>query len=53
MLEERGDLQTPYGQRSFAVLLFQDLSVVPLLAALPLLATAGAAAADTAVGQRA
>ncbi|MBZ6076019.1 monovalent cation:proton antiporter-2 (CPA2) family protein [Microvirga puerhi] len=39
MLGERNDLQTPYGQRSFAILLFQDLSVVPLLAVLPLLAT--------------
>jgi monovalent cation:proton antiporter-2 (CPA2) family protein len=42
MLEERGDLQTPYGERSFAVLLFQDLSIVPVLAALPLLAATGA-----------
>jgi monovalent cation:proton antiporter-2 (CPA2) family protein len=42
MLEERGDLQSSYGQRSFAVLLFQDLSIAPLLAALPLLATGGA-----------
>ncbi|QFU15787.1 monovalent cation:proton antiporter-2 (CPA2) family protein [Microvirga thermotolerans] len=39
MLGERNDLQTPYGQRSFSILLFQDLSVVPLLAILPLLAT--------------
>ncbi|HEX2553994.1 MAG TPA: monovalent cation:proton antiporter-2 (CPA2) family protein [Microvirga sp.] len=37
MLEERGDLPTPYGQRAFAVLLFQDLSIVPVLAAIPLL----------------
>jgi monovalent cation:proton antiporter-2 (CPA2) family protein len=43
MLEERGDLQTPYGQRAFAVLLFQDLSIVPFLAILPLLAATGAA----------
>src|SRR3954468_23921610 len=40
MLEERGDLRAPYGQRAFAVLLFQDLSIVPVLAALPLLASA-------------
>jgi glutathione-regulated potassium-efflux system protein KefB len=38
MLEERGDLQTSYGQRAFAILLFQDMAVVPLLALLPLLA---------------
>jgi monovalent cation:proton antiporter-2 (CPA2) family protein len=43
MLGERNDLQTPYGQRSFAILLFQDLSVVPVLAILPLLAAGGAA----------
>ena len=36
-LEERGDLQTPYGQRTFAVLLFQDIAVVPILALIPLL----------------
>jgi monovalent cation:proton antiporter-2 (CPA2) family protein len=38
ILDERGDLQTTYGQRAFAVLLFQDMAVVPLLALLPLLA---------------
>ena len=37
-LEERGDLQAPYGRKSFAILLFQDLSIVPILAVLPLLA---------------
>lgn len=39
ILEERNDLPTAYGQRSFAILLFQDLSVVPVLAILPLLAS--------------
>ena len=38
VLDERGDLQAPYGQRSFAVLLFQDIAVVPILALVPLLA---------------
>jgi len=37
ILDERGDLQTPYGQRTFAVLLFQDIAVVPILALIPLL----------------
>ncbi len=37
ILEERGQLQQDYGQRAFAILLFQDMAVVPLLAALPLL----------------
>jgi monovalent cation:proton antiporter-2 (CPA2) family protein len=41
LLEERGDLGTPYGGRSFAVLLFQDISVVAILALMPLLASAG------------
>ena len=45
ILDERGDLQSSYGQRSFAVLLFQDLSVIPLLALLPLLAGTGASTA--------
>jgi glutathione-regulated potassium-efflux system protein KefB len=39
-LEERGALQTVYGQRTFSVLLFQDLSIVPILAIVPLLAVA-------------
>ena len=41
ILEDRGHLQRPYGQRAFAILLFQDMSVVPLLALLPLLAPSG------------
>jgi glutathione-regulated potassium-efflux system protein KefB len=41
ILEERGHLQRAYGQRAFAILLFQDMSVVPLLALLPLIAPGG------------
>ena len=41
ILEERGQLQQDYGQRAFAILLFQDMAVVPLLALLPLLAPKG------------
>jgi monovalent cation:proton antiporter-2 (CPA2) family protein len=37
-LSERGQLLTRYGRESFAILLFQDLAVIPLLAILPLLA---------------
>jgi monovalent cation:proton antiporter-2 (CPA2) family protein len=53
ILEERGHLQHPYGQRAFAILLFQDMAVVPLLALIPLLAMDGGTAqhvslADTA-----
>ena len=43
ILEERGDRQRVYGQRAFAVLLFQDIAVVPLIALLPLLAPGGQA----------
>ncbi len=31
LLQSRGRLNTDYGQKSFAILLFQDLSIVPLL----------------------
>ncbi len=37
-LNERGQLKTSSGQSSFSVLLFQDISVIPMLALLPLLA---------------
>ncbi|MEM7010741.1 MAG: monovalent cation:proton antiporter-2 (CPA2) family protein [Verrucomicrobiota bacterium] len=38
-LTEKGYLKTDAGQKSFAVLLFQDIAVIPILALLPLLAT--------------
>jgi glutathione-regulated potassium-efflux system ancillary protein KefC len=41
-LAERGGLGTQGGQATFAVLLFQDLAVIPMLALLPLLGAAGA-----------
>jgi monovalent cation:proton antiporter-2 (CPA2) family protein len=37
LLDERGGMQTQYGRRAFAVLLFQDMAVVPVLALMPLL----------------
>src|SRR5262245_8296574 len=40
ILQERGDLHAAYGTRAFAVLLFQDLAIVPILALTPLLANA-------------
>src|SRR4051794_33320331 len=36
-LGEKGMLKTPGGQAAFSVLLFQDISVIPILALLPLL----------------
>src|SRR5262249_6318686 len=44
-LTERGQLPTSGGQTSFAVLLFQDLSVIPILAIIPLLASGAATGA--------
>ncbi|MEO0574473.1 MAG: monovalent cation:proton antiporter-2 (CPA2) family protein [Pseudomonadota bacterium] len=41
LLDERQELTRRYGRSSFAVLLFQDLAVIPMLAVLPLLATGG------------
>ena len=46
LLEERGDLGTPYGGRAFAVLLFQDISVVAILALMPLFASTGGVGGD-------
>ncbi|MDR6952631.1 monovalent cation:proton antiporter-2 (CPA2) family protein [Ancylobacter sp. 3268] len=37
LLEEKNGLAQPYGQRAFAVLLFQDMAVVPLIAFMPLM----------------
>ncbi len=54
ILGERGQLQQIYGQRAFAILLFQDMAVVPLLAVLPLLAQGSASPhADFGEGLRA
>lgn len=41
-LNEKGLLRGEGGQSSFAVLLFQDIAVIPMLAIFPLLATHGA-----------
>ena len=41
-LAEKGWIKQPAGQNSFAVLLFQDIAVIPMLALLPLLSTAAA-----------
>ena len=48
MLEERGDLPTPGGQRAVSILLFEDLAIVPLLAIVALLgASMGQSAEST------
>lgn len=51
ILDERGHLNRPYGEKTFAVLLAQDLAVVPALALVPFLGAptgeSGAPWADT------
>jgi monovalent cation:proton antiporter-2 (CPA2) family protein len=44
MLESAGRLRTPFGQRAFSVLLFQDLSIVPLITIVAALSRAPEAA---------
>ncbi|QLP96403.1 MAG: cation:proton antiporter [Rhodoblastus sp.] len=43
-IEERGALNRPWGRRALAILLFQDVSVAPALALIPLMAAGGGAA---------
>ena len=45
ILDERGALNSRYGNLSFSILLLQDLAIVPLLALIPILAPAQEAAA--------
>ncbi|MGO4410543.1 MULTISPECIES: monovalent cation:proton antiporter-2 (CPA2) family protein [unclassified Brevundimonas] len=48
MLEERGDLPTPQGQRAVSILLFEDLAIVPLLAIVAVLAVSVGSAHESA-----
>jgi glutathione-regulated potassium-efflux system protein KefB len=43
ILSERGEVQAPHGQRAFAVSIFQDLMIVPLLAMVAFLSPHAAA----------
>ena len=45
-LAERSELTTPYGQKSTAILLFQDIAIVPLLAIVPMLSPGGGGVRD-------
>src|SRR5271156_1872957 len=47
LLAERGQLNSQFGRSAFSILLFQDVSVLPALALLPLLGAAGAKAAGS------
>ena len=46
-LGERGVMKTPGGEASFAVLLFQDIAIIPILALMPLLASDPAGASGS------
>ncbi len=46
LLAERKELMTDYGRLAFAILLFQDIIAIPLLAAIPLLGEVKAAGAE-------
>ena len=49
MLEERGELATPEGQKAVSILLFEDLAIVPLLAVVAVLAASVGTARETPV----
>jgi monovalent cation:proton antiporter-2 (CPA2) family protein len=46
MLGERGEVQQPHGQKAFAILLLQDLAIVPLLALVALLSPVESSGGD-------
>jgi len=48
LMKDRGEINSGYGARAFPVLLFQDLAVIPVLAAIPFLSGAAGEAVHTA-----
>jgi monovalent cation:proton antiporter-2 (CPA2) family protein len=50
LLAERTQLKSPHGRAAFGILLFQDLAVLPVLAALPLIAPSTVSSVDTGNG---
>ena len=46
VLAERGELTARHGRSAFAILLFQDLAIMPALVVLPMVGGAGSAALD-------
>lgn len=46
LLQDARDLETPYGTRSISILLFQDIAVIPMMLAIPLLAAGPLTSAD-------
>lgn len=47
LLAERKELTSPHGRQGFAILLFQDLAAIPILAIVPVLAVGQGAAVNT------
>ncbi len=47
MLRSSGRLHTPFGERAFAILLFQDLSIIPLITIIAAMSRNPAQAGDT------
>jgi len=52
MLKEQGEIGSRHGQIAFAILLMQDLAIVPLLALVPILANAGSLPSGMALWQQ-
>ncbi|MBK1716123.1 cation:proton antiporter [Thiocystis violacea] len=52
LLHERGDLATRHGTTAFAILLMQDLAVVPMLAMVPLLSDPGGISPEISIGEQ-
>ena len=52
LLQERGEIASPHGQTTFAILLMQDLAVVPLLALAPILGHISSAEPDQPLTQQ-
>ncbi len=50
LLQENGDINKPYGQIILAILIFQDVAVVPMMLVLPMLASGDMAALPFEVG---
>jgi glutathione-regulated potassium-efflux system protein KefB len=52
LLHERGEIASPQGQSAFAVLLMQDVAIVPLLAIVPIMSATGRLSAEVPLWQQ-
>lgn len=52
LLQEKGELSSKHGKGAFAVLLFQDLAIVPLLAMVPILSDKGTLSSEVPLYQQ-